>query len=318
MTMIEMTKHETEYKHVPVLLQESVAQLVTDPGGIYVDATLGGGGHSEEILSQLNNQGQLIGIDQDDEALDAARFRLGDDQRFSTIKGNFGYLSRLLPPETHGEVSGILLDLGVSTHQISQAQRGFSYREDGPLDMRMSNLHGVSAHTVVNEYPYEKLRDVIYHYGEERHSRQIARAIIDARPIETTGELRNAVESVVYGPHQIKSVARVFQGIRIEVNRELDMLRAVLDQSLEVLKIGGRIVAISYHSLEDRIVKRFFKAGNHEGEIEKDFYGNDLSPIESLSEGIVRPSEEEIEQNPAARSAKMRVAKKTDDPEVQA
>lgn len=315
--MIPMTKHETGYKHVPVLLKESVARLVTDPGGIYVDGTLGGGGHSMEILSHLNKDGQLYGIDQDDEALEAARARIGNDPRFSSIKGNFGYLSRLLPPETHGEVSGILLDLGVSTHQITQADRGFSFQEDGPLDMRMSNLRGVTAYQVVNEYSYEELRDVIFHYGEERLSRQIARAIVDARPLETTGQLRDVVESVVHGQHQIKSVARVFQGIRIEVNRELDMLREVLEQALEVLKIGGRIVAISYHSLEDRIVKRFFKAGNHEGKIEKDFYGNELSPIRSLSGGIITPSDEEVERNPAARSAKMRVAEKIDQPEVQ-
>lgn len=317
MTMIQMTKHETEYKHVPVLLQESVDLLVTDPGGTYVDGTLGGGGHAKEILSKLNSDGQLIGIDQDDEALAAARARIGNDPRFSSIKGNFGYLSRLLPPEIHGEVSGILFDLGVSTHQITQADRGFSFQEDGPLDMRMSNLRGVTAHEVVNKYSYEDLRDVIFHYGEERLSRQIARAIIEARPVETTGELRNIVESVVHGQHQIKSIARVFQGIRIEVNRELDMLREVLEQSLELLKIGGRIVAISYHSLEDRIVKRFFKAGNHQGKIEKDFYGNELSPIQSLSSGIIRPSDEEVERNPASRSAKMRVAKKIDQPEVQ-
>jgi len=316
-TMIPMTKHETEYKHVPVLLNESVEQLVTDPSGIYVDGTLGGGGHAMEILSQLNENGQLIGIDQDDEALEAARARIGNDSRFSSIKGNFGYLSRLLPPEIHGEVSGILLDLGVSTHQISQGERGFSFQEDGPLDMRMSNLRGVTAHQVVNEYSYEDLRDIIFHYGEERLSRQIARKIIEERPVETTGELRKIIEAVVHGPHQIKSVARVFQGIRIEVNRELDMLREVLEQSLEILKIGGRIVAISYHSLEDRIVKRFFKAGNHQGKIEKDFYGHELTPIQSLSNGIIRPSEEEIERNSAARSAKMRVAEKIDQPEVQ-
>ena len=316
MTM-PMTKHETEYKHVPVLLQESVDWLITDPSGIYIDATLGGGGHSREILSKLDTDGELIGIDQDDEALEAASARIGDDPRFSSIKGNFGYLSRLLPPKLHGEVSGILLDLGISTHQITQAGRGFSFQQNGPLDMRMSNLRGVTAHQVVNEYSYEDLRDVIFHYGEEHLSRQIARAIIDERPIETTGELRKVIESVVHGPYQIKSVARVFQGIRIEVNRELDMLRNVLEQSLEVLKIGGRIVAISYQSLEDRIVKRFFRAGNHEGKIEKDFYGHEITPIESLSDGIITPSEEEIEDNPAARSAKMRVAQKTDEPEVQ-
>jgi len=315
-TMITMTKNETYYKHQPVLLNESVEYLITDPSGIYIDATLGGGGHSQALLSQLDDDAQLSGIDQDDEALAAANKRIGDDARFSSIKGNFGYLSRLLPPELHGEVAGILLDLGVSTHQIKEAERGFTFQEDGPLDMRMSNLRGVTAYQVVNEYSYEDLRDVIYHYGEERNSRKIASEIIDRRPIETTMELREAVEAVVKGQYQIKSIARVFQGIRIEVNRELDMLRQVLEQSLELLKTDGRIVAISYHSLEDRIVKKFFKAGNHEGKIEKDFYGHPLTPIEEISGGIIRPTDEEIEQNSAARSAKMRVAQKIDEPEV--
>ncbi|WP_170245686.1 16S rRNA (cytosine(1402)-N(4))-methyltransferase RsmH [Fodinibius salinus] len=309
-----MSKNETYYEHQPVLLDESIDYLVTDSSGIYIDATLGGGGHSLALLSQLDNDAQLIGIDQDDEALTAANERI-DDPRFSSIKGNFGYLSRLLPPELHGKITGILLDLGLSTHQIKEAERGFTFQEEGPLDMRMSNLRGVTAHQVVNEYSYEDLRDIIYHYGEERHSRKIAREIIDRRPVETTTELRDAVEAVVYGQHQIKSVARVFQGIRIEVNRELDMLRQVLEQSLDMIKIGGRIAAISYHSLEDRIVKKFFKAGNHEGKIEKDFYGHPQTPIEEISGGIIRPSEEEIEKNSAARSAKMRVAEKIDQSE---
>lgn len=309
-----MTNNETEsyYEHEPVLLNEAVDALITDRSGIYVDCTLGGGGHSKAILSQLEDDARLYGIDQDDEALEAARRRLGDDTRFNPIKGNFGYLSRLLPPESHGEVSGILLDLGVSTHQLKESERGFSFQQEGPLDMRMGNLRGITAYQVVNEYSYEDLRDVIFHYGEERLSRPIAQAIVDARPVETTTQLREIIESVVHGPHQVKSVARVFQGIRIEVNRELDMLRGVLDDSLELLKIGGRIVAISYHSLEDRIVKRFFKAGNHEGKVEKDFYGHELTPIRMISDGIIRPSDEEIEHNPAARSAKMRIAEKTE------
>ncbi len=315
--MIPMSKHETQYhKHEPVLLAESVAHLVTDPNGIYVDATLGGGGHAKEILSRLNNNGQLIGIDQDDQAITAARSYIGSDARFSTIKGNFGYLSRLIPAELNGSISGILFDLGVSTHQISEAERGFSFQKEGPLDMRMSNLQGVTAYQVINEYSYKQLRDVIYHYGEERMSRQIAHAMIDARPVETTNQLRSIVESVVQGPHQIKSIARVFQGVRIEVNRELDMLRAGLKQSLKILEAGGRIVAISYHSLEDRIVKRFFKAGNHKGVIQKDFYGNPISPIQSLSDGIITPSANEIKRNAAARSAKMRVAEKLNQEEV--
>ena len=309
--MIRMTSHETTYySHTPVLLYESTTQLVTNPAGIYIDATLGGGGHAAEILSRLNKNGRLIGIDQDDEALAAARSNIGTDPRFSTIKGNFGYLSRLVPPELHGKISGILLDLGVSTHQIKESERGFSFQKDGPLDMRMGNLRGLTAYQIVNNYSYEDLRDVIFHYGEEKLSRQIADAIINERPIETTMQLRKVIESVVHGPHQIKSVARVFQGIRIAVNGELDMLRAVLEQGLEIMEIGGHFVAISYHSLEDRIVKRFFKAGNHTGQVKKDFYGHEISPIRSLSNGIIRPSEDEIEKNSAARSAKMRVAEK--------
>src|SRR5699024_8061950 len=239
--MRTMGTNDTYYEHQPVLLQESVDYLITDPGGIYIDATLGGGGHSLELLSQLQDDAQIIGIDQDDEALRAANVRLVEDTRFSTLKGNFGYLTRLLSPELHGEVSGILLDLGVSTHQITEADRGFTFREEGPLDMRMGNLSGITAYQVVNEYSFEELREVIFQYGEERFSRKIAQEIIDRRPVETTFELRNAVEAVVYGKHQIKSVARVFQGIRIEVNRELDMLREALEQALKLLRNEGRI-----------------------------------------------------------------------------
>lgn len=309
--MIAMTKHETEYhKHVPVLLQESVSQLVTDTKGIYIDATLGGGGHSCHLLSHLESSAKLVGVDQDDEALAAAANFIGEDARFSTIKGNFGYLNQLIPPALHGRINGILFDLGVSTHQIREGSRGFSFQEEGPLDMRMSNLQGVTAYKVVNDYSYEALRDVIFHYGEERNSRTIARAIVNARPVETTFALRTIIESTVSGKHQIKSIARVFQGIRIEVNRELDMLRNGLEQALDMLAVGGRLVAISYHSLEDRIVKRFFKTGNHKGEVKKDFYGNPISAIRAISDGIITPSDEEIERNPASRSAKMRVAEK--------
>lgn len=307
--VLEMT---TYHQHIPVLLEESIEALITDENGIYIDGTLGGGGHSKEILNQLGKDGRLYGIDQDDEALNAASHHLGDDHRFTPIKGNFGYLTTLLPPQTHGQIAGILLDLGVSTHQIKEPERGFSFQEDGPLDMRMGNLSGVSAYQVVNEYDYEKLRDVIFHYGEEKQSRKIARAIIDARPVETTGELRKIVSSVVNQRFEIKSLARVFQGIRIEVNRELEMLENVLEQSLEILKPGGRIVAISYHSLEDRIVKRFFKAGNFKGKVEKDFYGNPISPIRPINRELITPDSEEVSENPASRSAKLRVAEKVE------
>ncbi len=302
----------TYHEHIPVMLQECMEALITDENGIYVDGTLGGGGHSKDILSRIGTEATLYAIDQDDEAIAAATARIGDDPRFKTIKGNFGYLSTLLPPQTHGQVAGILLDLGVSTHQIKEAERGFSFQEDGPLDMRMGNLSGVSAYQVVNSYDYEELRDIIFHYGEERGSRKIARAIIEARPLETTGELAKVVRSVVPERFAVKSLARVFQAIRIEVNRELDVLKDVLDQSLELLKPGGRLVVMSYHSLEDRIVKKFFKAGNHKGEVEKDFYGNVISPLRPVNRQVITPSPEEVSRNPAARSAKLRIAEKTE------
>lgn len=301
----------TDYiTHTPVLLNPSLEFLITDPSGIYIDATLGGGGHSKAILDQLNTDGRLYGVDQDAEARAASGELIGNDERFFMVDGNFGFLKTIIPPDIHGRVSGVLFDLGVSTHQIKEASRGFSFQNDGPLDMRMSELSGVSAYDVVNSYEYEKLRDIIYHYGEERLSRQIAREIIDRRPIETTLELREAIENVLYGRHIIKSVARVFQAIRIEVNRELDVLKDGLTQAFELLKPGGRIVAISYHSLEDRIVKNYFKSGNFEGKVEKDFFGNPLMPIQVITRQIITPSDEEIKENPAARSAKLRVAEK--------
>lgn len=311
--MIQKINMSEYVPHIPVLLNPSVEYLVTNRDGIYIDGTLGGGGHSKEILNRLSEKGHLYGVDQDREAHEAAAAYIGDDSRFTPVSGNFGYLSTLLPESVHGNVDGILLDLGVSTHQIKEAERGFSFQNDGPLDMRMSELTGVSAYTVVNEYDYEKLRDVIFHYGEERKSREIAKAIVDNRPIETTGELRKLVEEIVYGKHTIKSVARVFQGIRIEVNRELDVLKLVLEESLELLKPGGRIVAISYHSLEDRIVKNFFRSGNFEGKVEKDFYGNPITPIRPIVKQIITPDEDEISKNPAARSAKMRIAEKVEE-----
>ncbi len=307
--VIEMA---TYHEHIPVMLHECMEALITDPDAIYIDGTLGGGGHSRGILSRLSDKGQLYAIDQDDEAIAAATARIGKDDRFNVLKGNFGYLTTFLPPQVKGQVAGILLDLGVSTHQIKEAERGFSFQEDGPLDMRMGNLSGVSAYQVVNNYDYESLRDIIFHYGEERASRQIAHEIINNRPIETTGELAAIIKELVPAKFAVKSLARVFQGIRIEVNRELDALKDVLTQSVELLKPGGRIVAMSYHSLEDRILKKFFKAGNHDGEIQKDFYGNVLSPLAPVNRQVITPSPEEVAKNPAARSAKLRIAEKTE------
>ena len=302
----------TEYHpHIPVLLQESVDYLVTVRGGTYIDATLGGGGHSKEILSRLSDSGHLFGIDQDTEAHTAAAKNIGDDDRFTPVTGNFGYLTTLIDPDLHGKIDGILFDFGVSTHQIREPERGFSFQHDGPLDMRMSEMTGLSAYSVVNDYSYEKLRDIIFHYGEERLSREIARKIVESRPVETTTELRNIIEEVVYGKHTIKSVARVFQAIRIEVNRELDVIKQGLQDSLTLLREGGRIVAISYHSLEDRLVKNFFKSGNFEGDIEKDFYGNPITPLTPVTRKPDTPGKSETKENPAARSAKLRAAEKS-------
>jgi len=300
----------TYHPHIPVMLVECMEGLITDPTGIYIDGTLGGGGHSKEILNRLGNDGQLFSVDQDDEAIAAASAYIGDDDRFTILKGNFGYLTTLLPPPNHGQVAGILLDLGVSTHQIKEGERGFSFQEDGPLDMRMGTMTGLTAYEVVNNYEYEQLRDIIFHYGEEKASRQIARAIIENRPIESTGELRSVIAEVVNQKFLVKSLARVFQAIRIEVNQELEVLKDVLTQSLKVLKTGGRLVVMSYHSLEDRLVKRFLKAGNFDGKVERDFYGNDLSPFRLVNRQVITPSPHEVASNPAARSAKLRIAEK--------
>lgn len=300
----------TYHQHIPVMLRECLDGLITHPDGIYIDGTLGGGGHSKAILDQLSANGTLFSVDQDDEAIAAASAYIGEDPRFNVLKGNFGYLTTLLPPQYHGQVAGILLDLGVSTHQIKAGDRGFSFQEDGPLDMRMGNLTGLTAYEVVNNYEYEQLRDIIFHYGEEKASRKIARSIIDHRPVETTQDLRKAITEVVNPKFEVKSLARVFQAIRIEVNQELEVLKDVLKQSLEVLQEGGRLVVMSYHSLEDRLVKRFLKAGNFEGKVEKDFYGNNLSPFRLINKQVIIPSEQEVANNPAARSAKLRIAEK--------
>lgn len=307
--LISMT---TYHVHIPVMLEECLQHLITDKEGIYIDATLGGGGHASEMLTRLHAKGRLFAVDQDDEAIEAASARIGEDERFTILKGNFGYLTTLLPPQLHGQITGILLDLGVSTHQLKEAERGFSFQQDGPLDMRMGKLTGVSAYQVVNEYDYEPLRDVIFHYGEERASRKIAKAIIDARPLETTGQLTKVIEEITPEKFRIKTLARVFQGIRIEVNRELEMLRQVLEQSVEVLAPGGRLVVMSYHSLEDRLVKRFIKAGNFEGKLAKDFYGNPIAPLKAVNKQVIVPTDSEKLENPASRSAKLRVAEKTE------
>lgn len=311
-----MTATANYIPHIPVLLNESLDLLVRDPGGVYIDGTLGGGGHSQGILDRLEPNGLLFGIDQDPEAHEAAGKRIGNDPRFHPLHGNFGHMVRLVPPDVVGNVSGILLDLGVSTHQIRERERGFSFQEEGPLDMRMGNLTQLTASDIVNDYGEASLANVIWQYGEERLSRPITKAIVAARPLSTTGELASVVRSVVKGPHQVKSLARVFQAIRIEVNREMEVLKSALEQSLEILKPNGIIVAISYHSLEDRLVKNFFKSGNFEGEIPKDFYGHSTAPIEPVQRKVIKPTTEEMKRNPAARSARLRAALKRDPEEI--
>jgi 16S rRNA (cytosine1402-N4)-methyltransferase len=298
--------------HTPVMVPETVDGLVTDTSGIYVDGTLGGGGHSVAILERLGPGGILYGMDQDRDALaaTAATTRLSGDARFHSILGNFGYMDTLLPPTVVGSVSGILLDLGVSSHQIDEAARGFSFQGDGPLDMRMNADAPLTAAMVVNTYAEADLRRIFFEYGEERHSSRIARDIVAKRPFASTRELSARIEAVTPGPHAHKTVARIFQAIRIEVNREMDVLPKVLHASLRVLKPGGRLAVLSYHSLEDRPVKRFMRSGRLDGVVEKDFYGNEITPWSPVTRQAITPTDGEIRTNPRARSAKLRIAEK--------
>lgn len=294
--------------HKPVLRDEAIRYLVTNPHGTYVDGTAGGGGHAAQILAELSEEGHLYAVDQDEEALAFVKERFADEKRITLIRGNFGYIDVLLPRNIHGKVNGILLDLGVSSHQIDKPERGFSFRHDGPLDMRMGSLQTVTAAQIVNEYDYESLRNIFYEFGEERRSSRIARAIIDARPLNTTGDLREVVSQVIPERFRNKTLARIFQALRIEVNSELRMLIRVLEKGHTLLCEDGRFVVISYHSLEDRLCKNFFRYGNHEGKAIKDFYGNVIRPLKPLNRKVITASDMEIEQNSRARSAKLRAA----------
>lgn len=298
--------------HEPVLLHEAVQALITREEGCYVDATLGGGGHSVQLLQALGKDASVFGIDHDEDALQFASDLIGDDRRFIRIRGNFGYIEQLLPVDLHGKIDGILLDLGVSSHQIDDPDRGFMFREDAPLDMRMSTLFGTTAQDVVNSYSEKELIRIFKTYGEERHSGRIARKIAEQRPVYTTAELREIITEVIPDQYQNKTLARIFQALRIEVNREMEMLERFLRYAPELVCAGGRLVVISYHSLEDRLAKNYIRAGNSKGQIEKDFYGNSIRPWEPLSSKPVRPGEEEIKQNPRARSARLRAAQRTE------
>lgn len=297
----------TDY-HVPVLLRQSLDVLITDPDGIYIDGTLGAGGHTRALLDRLGMNARVFGIDQDEDALQACADI--EDQRFTPLRGNFGFMDALIPNELKGKITGILLDLGVSSHQIDAPERGFSFQAEGPLDMRMGSMILHSAQEILNTYSVEQLSDIFFRYGEERHSRAIARSVEQARPLRSTTDLRKAVEKVIKGPHLNKSLARIFQAIRIEVNRELDMLERALERSIDLLCEGGRIVVISYHSLEDRLVKYFFRSGRLDGELEKDFYGNPITPFVNLTRNAITADELEIAENPRSRSARLRAAER--------
>lgn len=290
--------------HNPVLLKQSVDDLVTNPDGTYVDCTFGGGGHSREILGRLSDKGRLFSFDQD---LDALKNTI-DDPRFTLINQNFRFLENSLLMYGVSQVDGILADLGVSSHQFDEAERGFSTRSNAPLDMRMNVMQSLDAKRVINDYDEEQLADIFYYYGELREARKLARDIVHHRKtksIDTTEDLKKLFSYLP--PHKVnKFYAQLFQAIRIEVNQELEVLKEMLVQAYNVLKPEGRLVVISYHSLEDRLVKRFLKNGMFEGEPKRDIYGNYKKAFELLKSKAIIPDDREIEENSRARSAKMR------------
>lgn len=298
---------KTNY-HEPVLLEEAVEGLKIDHSGVYVDVTYGGGGHSRKILSKLGEDGRLIAFDQDEEALQNAI----DDKRFRLINENFRYIRQFLKFYGINKVDGILADFGVSSHQFNTADRGFSTRFEARLDMRMSNRIEVSALEVLNKYDRKQLRNVLSLYGELRNADAMARAVLEYRnrsSLKTTSDLKEALQRYLPKHRENKILAQVYQAIRIEVNQELAAIREFLLQTPDLIKLGGRLSIISYHSLEDRLVKRFIRQGKFEGEAEKDWYGRTQLPFKKIGKLIV-PGEEEIKRNPRARSAKLRIAER--------
>lgn len=295
--------------HVPALLEETIKGLNIKPSGIYVDVTFGGGGHSREILKNLGPDGRLIAFDQDEEA----EKNVPDDGRVVFLNQNFRFLKNNLRFNGIEHIDGLLADLGVSFHQFDDASRGFSFRMDCDLDMRMNRNASVDAAYLINNMEEERLADILYSYGELQNSRQIAKSIVDARskmPIRKAGELINVLQRFAPFGKENKFYAKVFQALRIEVNGEMKALREMLEQSLEMLNVGGRLVVITYHSLEDRLVKNFMRTGNFDGDVEKDFYGNVTTPFLVTNKKGVVPDEEEIANNNRARSARLRVAEK--------
>ncbi len=297
--------------HIPVLLNESLEGLAIDPAGVYVDVTFGGGGHSRAILDRLGADGRLYGFDQDADA----EQNIPDDPRFVFVRSNFRFLFNFARyHDIDGKVSGLLADLGVSSHHFDSEERGFSFRFNADLDMRMNQSQTLKASDIVNEYSDEKLLFILKVYGEVEKPKQVVETIINARKlrkIKTTGDLVNIVMDVIPERFKNKSLAKIFQALRIEVNGEMDALKELLSQSAKILKPYGRMAIITYHSLEDRLVKNFIRTGNFEGILEKDFYGNIITPFEQLNRKVITPSEHELQINPRSRSAKLRIAKRT-------
>ena len=295
--------------HVPVLLEESIDGLNLKKGGIYVDVTFGGGGHSKEILRRMDKSCKLYSFDQDE---DAER-NIVHDERFTFVRSNFRYLKNFLKYYDVEEVDGILADLGVSSHHFDDSERGFSFRFDGKLDMRMNKRAGMTAADILNNYDEEKLADIFYLYGELKNSRKLASVIVKRRsvkPFDTIGDFLETVKPLYGKEREKKEMAKVFQALRIEVNQEMEALKEMLYSATEILKPGGRLSVITYHSLEDRMVKNIMKTGNIEGKMEQDFFGNVKTPYKTINNKVIVPDDDEIETNPRSRSAKLRIAEK--------
>ena len=300
---------KAEGYHVPVLLEESVDGLDIKPGGIYLDVTFGGGGHSKEILRRLDAEGRLFGFDQDEDA----EKNIVDDERFTFVRSNFRYLKNWMRYYGVEQIDGLLADLGVSSHHFDDETRGFSFRFDAPLDMRMNKRDGKTAADVLNDYSEEQLSDIFYIYGELKNARRIAAAIVQARSekrLETTGDLVKTTEKCFQREREKKEMAKMFQALRIEVNHETDALKDMLYAACDLLREGGHLSVITYHSLEDRMVKNMMKAGNVEGKVEQDFFGRTDSPLRQIGSKVIVPSEEEQQRNPRSRSAKLRIAER--------
>lgn len=298
-----------EAYHIPALLQESIDGLAIQPGGIYVDVTFGGGGHSREILRHLAPSGHLYSFDQD---ADAEKNVVSDD-RFTFVRSNFRYLKNWMRYYQVDGINGLLADLGVSSHHFDDESRGFSFRFDAPLDMRMNRRAGMTAADLLNNYDEEQLADVLYLYGELKQARRMAAAIVKARQLKrigNTGDLMNAIERFLVKEHEKKDMAKVFQALRIEVNHEMHALKEMLAGAQELLVPEGRLCVITYHSLEDRIVKNVMRSGNAEGKVEQDFFGRAKAPLRMVYSKVIVPTEEEVARNPRSRSAKLRVAEK--------